>query len=130
MLIEKIQIHCKEVFPLSKRDSIRIYQKWLGLFANKVHEVTGKWRVGDHLWEGFATGVQPGYSENKAMELYRKQKSNMFHVFDESGKHCFQCKSDTLPEFYNTGYDLYILPEDESWTVVFCHDNIVYFSYN
>jgi hypothetical protein len=120
MIIDVIQLNCKDVTQLSKKDSIKIYQKWLGLFANRVNEVTGKWRIGNHLWEGFASGMQPSFSENKAIELYRRQRSSLFYIFDESGKHCFQ---------YNTGYDLYILPEDESWTVAFCHDNVVYFSY-
>ena len=129
MLSDVIQKNCKEFEPLSKSESIKIQRKWLELFANRVKEKTGKWRTGDYLWSNFASGIQPAYSSSKAIELYKQQKLGLFYILDESGKHCFQCKSETLPEFYNTGYDLYLFPKDGNWTVVFCHDNVVYFSY-
>lgn len=129
MLSEVIQKHCQDIEVLSKSDSIKIHRKWLELFAYKVKETTGKWRIGDHLWEGFASDIQPCYLNNKALVQYRKQKLNLFYVFDESGKYCFKCKSNAFPELFNTGYDLYVLPEDNSWTTVFSHDNAVYFAY-
>jgi hypothetical protein len=129
MLFDIIKNHCCEIDVLSKSDSIKIHRKWLELFAYKVKETTGKWRIGAHLWEGFDSDIQSCYLNNKALEQYRKQKISLFYVFDESGKYCFKCKSNVFPEFFNTGYDLYLLPEDNSWTAAFSHDNAVYFAY-
>ncbi len=130
MIMEDVILEaCDEVQLLSKSSSIKVQKKWLTLFATKIYEANGRWRVGEHLWEGFSSGVQPCFLESKAIELYKKQPLDSFYIFDESGKHCFQCKSSTFPELYNTGYDLYLMPESEAWTVVFCHDNVVYFSF-
>jgi hypothetical protein len=129
MLVDIVRKHCDEVEMLSKSEAIKIYQRWLEHFANRVKDMTGKWRVKEHLWEGFSHGIQPSYLNTKALAQYVKQKPSVFYVFDESGKHCFKCKASSYPELFNTGYDLYLIPEDSSWTVVFCHDNVVYFAY-
>jgi len=128
MLSDILENHCIVKEPLSKAESIKIQQKWIGLYANKVKEETGKWRIGKNLWEGFAAGIQPSYLNVKAIEKYKEIKTGCFYVFDESGKHAFKCCSDQNPEIYDSGLDLYLVAEDFSWTVVFCHDNVVYFS--
>jgi len=129
MFYDLLNAQCDKVTVLSKSNSINIHKKWLKLFASKVKNATGKWMVGEHLWEGFSSGLQVNYLNNKALEQYNLQKSYSFYIFDESGKQGFICTSNSLPEFYNTGYDIYLFPEDESWTIVFCHDNVIYFSY-
>jgi len=129
MFYETLIEQCDKVTILSKSNSINLHKKWLKVFSTNVKAVTGKWINDEHLWEGFSSGLQTSYLNNKALEQYKLQKSHSFYIFDESGKHGFICTSNKLPEFYNTGYDIYLFSEDESWTIVFCHDNVIYFSY-
>ena len=129
MFDEEVRKRCDEVEELSKSQSIKIHQLWLSRFANRVKTRTGKWRVGEHLWEGFGRDGQPSFVSTKALTQYARQEIDTFYVFDETGKHCYMCKSAWHPEFYDTGYDVYLMPEDGSWTVVFTHHNVAYFAY-
>lgn len=124
-VLEKANIRAK---VLTKSQAIKISKAWLNGFASRTKELTGKWRVGEHLWEAFASHIQPSIKNTKALASYKEKQIEPFYIFDESGAHCFYCVADEYPKFFNTGLDLYILPISKAWTMVFCHDNVVYFA--
>jgi hypothetical protein len=124
-ILEKANVHAE---ILTKSQAIKISRIWLNGFASMTKESTGKWRVGEHLWEAFACHIQPSIKNTKALTSYKEKQIEPFYIFDESGTHCYYCVSDEYPEFFNTGLDLYIMPISKAWTMVFCHDNVVYFS--
>ncbi|MBT3010994.1 MAG: hypothetical protein KME41_04640 [Candidatus Thiodiazotropha sp. (ex Lucina pensylvanica)] len=113
---------------LTKNQAIEVSKKWLSNFAFKTKAITGKWRLGENLWEAFARNLQPSLTNTKALMAYKQQSIEPFYIFDESGKHCYYCEASVFPELYNTGFDIYIMPISEKWTIVFCHDNVVYFA--
>lgn len=119
-----------DYFQLSKSDSIKVQDQWRNIFASKVKEATGKWKIEGSYWMGFAERIEPSFKNTKAIFEYEKQQLEPWYIFDESGKHCFFCKSKKLPTFYNPGHDVYIVSESFLWTIVFRHDNAIYFAYN
>ena len=121
---------CKSVTYLSKSEMIKIHGEWLKRFCSRVKAATGKWKIDEYMWSGFAHNVQPNFHGTKAIELYRKQVPTTLYIFDESGKHGVICKSEKLPEAFNQGVDIYIMPKDGVWIMVFRHDNIVYFAFS
>lgn len=134
MLDDLIAQQCQVLETLNKSDSIKIYQRWQEIFAAKVKESTGKWKVGKLLWENYPASkftpyYQPHYQGNKALVHYKNQQLNSFYIFSEDGNFCFKCTSNTHPEFLNGGYDLYIMPENFGWTMIFDHEGIFFFAY-
>lgn len=119
-----------DYLKLTKSDSIKVQDQWRDIFASKVKETTGKWKIGRSYWMGFAERIEPSFHNTKAIFEYEKQQIEPCYIFDESGKHCFFCKPKKLITFYNFGYDVYIVPESFLWTIVFQHENAIYFAYN
>lgn len=115
---------------LPKVESIEIQKKWMSEFASRVKEKTGKWKIGGSLWMGFYEDIEPSTKNIKAMYEYEQQPVEDFYVFDESGKHCYLVESSNFLMFFNPPEDVYVVPKSFNWTIVFRHDNAVYFSYS
>lgn len=111
---------------LPKKEAIQVNKSWLDRFAGKVKETTGKYKVGDYLWEAFGT-IQPAVTNVKAIELLKEKNIEPFYVFDESGKHCYYCEAEQYPDFFNSGLGVYLFPVSKDWTIIYAHDNAVYF---
>lgn len=129
MLSPYLNSHKLNKKQLSKAASIKIQKEWMKLFATRVKEKTGKWKIEHAFWMGFAENIEPCFKNNKAIYEYEKQKLEMLYIFDESGKHCYMVSTSTWPKFYNAPEDIYVVPESFDWTIVFRHDNAIYFSY-
>ena len=113
---------------LSKKEGYEIQKNWLNLFASEVLEKTGKYQVGNFLWENFGSELQPSLTNTKAVEEYKKCKVEPLYIFNEGCNQCYYCQVSKLPEFPDRSGDIYIIPFSKEWTMVYSHMGEVYFA--
>jgi len=112
---------------LTKAEGFGVQKNWLSIFARKVKEKTGKYQIGEFVWENFNDEVQPALYDSKAIDEYRKCKAEPIYIFDEGCRHCYLCNVSALPEFAARSGDIYIFPVSKSWTLVYSHMGDTYF---
>jgi hypothetical protein len=115
---------------LSKKAGYEIQKQWLNIFARKVKEKTGKFQVGEFVWENFSSELEPAIFNEKAIEKYKGCNPEPIYIFDEGCRHCYLCNVKALPIFPERCGDIYILPESQQWTMVYDHMGAVYFALN
>jgi hypothetical protein len=112
---------------LTKKEGFAVQREWLDIFASKVKAKTGKYKIGEYVWENFNDKLQPALYDSKAVEEYRKCEAEPIYIFDEGCRHCYLCKVGILPEFALRSGDIYIFPVSKRWTMVYSHMGDTYF---
>jgi hypothetical protein len=105
-----------------RKEAFILQQQWLEHYACAVKEQTGKWLAGEYKWQAFSQGFHSCAKSSYALEKYLEMKVQNYFIMNESGKTCFRCHSETLPDLSEILDDLYVFPPDFSWTMVFTHE--------
>ncbi|MES9925873.1 MAG: hypothetical protein ABW152_17470 [Candidatus Thiodiazotropha endolucinida] len=115
---------------VKRKQAYQIEMRWLELFASTVKESTGKYTVGHFKWENYLTGLQTAVIGNKAYEYYHAQDREDYYLFNESVSEIWDCTDETFPDTAPDPGDWYVFPKSGRWTMVFSHDDVVFFARN
>jgi hypothetical protein len=102
----------------------RLADRWRHTFAQSVRGATGQFTHLGFDWHAFSYSFVHALQGDAARAEYRsRQRRQRFLVLDGPTMTAgFACESETLPSFDRAGVDVYVVPEDFSWTMVFTHE--------
>ena len=113
---------------LSKKEAFEIQKIWFELFATKVKEKTGKYKIGKFILENFNRDLQPALTNAKAIEEYKSCTPEPIYIFNEGCNSCYLCNIKEIPELSTEFRDIYIFPLSKKWTMVYDHMGGAYFA--
>ena len=108
---------------LPTKEGWRVMQQWREVFAAPYHAATRKWKRGKYEWHIFSFKDTKSVDRKHAMKQYERQSVERFFVVPE-GEHltAYFCIGGSLPNFRSLAEDIYVWPEDLSWTMAFTHE--------
>jgi hypothetical protein len=110
---------------ISKREGYKIHHEWLELFAKKLKDQSGKYKIGNYIWEAYWSGVLPSISGDEAFDHYRSSPIEDYYVIFENGEEVFSCRSGKWPNFFSN--EVIVFPISKSWSMVFSHEETIHF---
>ena len=101
-----------------------LMQEWRTVYAASLYAATGKWRLHELDWHVFSYEHSRAVSGCKALDVYREEQPDSFLVLPEEASRLpgLHCRGTRLPNFMPYFVDIYIFPEDLSWTMAFTHE--------
>ncbi|MEL6339155.1 MAG: hypothetical protein AAFQ65_04560 [Myxococcota bacterium] len=113
------------VRELSLKQKWKLLQVWRERYCKPLHEQTGLWagRSG-HAWSSFNDSYFPATRGDAAMADYLEEDPATLLVLpDDENTLGFEINSSCIPTFENTFLDVYVVPPDMNWTMVFTHEH-------
>jgi hypothetical protein len=108
---------------LDRNERWQLMQRWREVFAVSLHAKTGKWKLDEFEWAVFSNRYTRALAGGRAMEAYCSEQADDFFVVPEDAKlPAFECQGSRLPDFNAAVADVYVWPEDLSWTMAFTHE--------
>jgi len=108
---------------LSKTKKLMLQRAWRKVFAVSTYEKTGKWRYRGHDWHSFSYDFYPHLDGNRALQKYVNIKGGVFYVIpDDKNLMGYECRGKKLPDLSSFGQDIYVVPAELGWTMVFTHE--------
>jgi len=100
-----------------------LQQKWRETYAKSLYKKTGKWTYDNIDWHVFSYEYTAHLTGDSARNKYREKCGSTYLVLPnlDEGKG-YRCESIKPVNFSQKGIDLYICPEDMSWTFVNTHE--------
>ena len=112
-----------ELHELIDRERWQEMQSWREVFAAPYHNETGKWKRGKYEWHIFSFNHTPSISGEKALTRYQAQPVEKYYVVPEGGiLTAYLCVGGRLPNLRLLLEDIYVWPDDLSWTMAFTHE--------
>ena len=95
------------------------------MYAAGLHEVTGKWTWLGFDWHVFSYKHARALAREHAMLAYAKVgAASRFVVCPHDERlPAFEIVGASLPDFRNSGLDIYVWPDDLAWTMAFTHED-------
>jgi len=108
---------------LDRKERWTVMQHWREVFAASLHAASGKWKLDQFEWHVFTGGYTRALAGGRAIEAYGAEQPAAFLVVPEDPMlPAFACKGSQLPDFNALAADIYVWPEDFSWTMAFTHE--------
>ena len=101
-----------ESIRLSKKEGYEIHREWLELFAKKLRDSKGKFKIGNYIWEAYWSGQLPSVDGDEGTSLYQSKPLEDYYVIYENGREVFECKSDVWPNFFRN--EVIVFPKKEN----------------
>ena len=108
---------------LSKKVGYKIHRDWLELFAGKLKDPSGKFKIGNYIWEAYCSGILPSIGGDDASRLYYSKPMEDYYVIYENGQEVFDCRSSKWPNFFLN--EVIVFPKSKSWSIVYSHEETV-----
>jgi len=101
--------------------------RWRNTFAPQVKKVTGLDTHAGFDWHAFSEGFAPACSGDEARSEYRRREraQELLVLVGPAPHGGFACRSATLPWVEGKGLDVYVVPPNFSWTMVFTHEGYI-----
>jgi hypothetical protein len=127
--LRKNKMSCEAV---SAKEKWKIQQTWRERFAEGVKSKTGKWVFKNSDWHAFSFNFTPCLRGARAEEAFKQKLANRFfliashhnipaYICSKEGGLNAEIFTELLSNAPDLG-DLYILPVDYEWTMVFVHE--------
>lgn len=110
---------------LNKKEGFDVHNEWLELFANKLKDSKGKFRVGQYIWELYWSGLLPSIDGDEGFNLYQSKPLEDFYVIYENGREVFDCSSTSWPNF--SVNEVIVFPKSKSWSMVYSHEETMHY---
>jgi hypothetical protein len=110
---------------LSKKEGYKIHHEWLELFARKLMDSSGKFKIGNYVWEAYWSGLLPSIDGDEASRLYRSKPIEDYYVIYENGRTVFDCRSISWPNFFRN--EVIVFPKSKLWSMVYSHEETVHY---
>jgi hypothetical protein len=99
-------------------------QRWREVYASALHAATGSWKLGKFDWHVFSHPYARALNGQKAMLAYEEERPKVLLICPEyevlPAVRLLVAKR--KPSFRQESGDVYVFPEDLSWTVAFTHE--------
>ena len=116
------RIGCERTL-LSKKQRGVVLQQWREVFAAPYYQVSGKWKLDGFEWHVFSFNHTPAITGDEAINSYKTSVRTRFFVVPEDPRlEAYSCESGEWPSFRQTLCDIYVWPQNLSWTVAFTHE--------
>jgi hypothetical protein len=124
--------YCEFVEILNKNKKWKIQQKWRECFSFNLKEQTGKWIINGTDWHTFSYHYSICLKGIKAEDAFTQCSVNQFYCISSNNfLNSIHCNNGRLPNSQvikkilidnpDIG-DLYFIPDDFKWTMVFVHE--------
>ncbi len=108
---------------LEDRERWALMQGWRRIYAARLYAATGRWKHGPFEWHIFSHGYAHALHGERAALAYEAERSDALIVCPESGQLPAVClTAGVLPDFRPECDDVYVWPDDFSWTMAFTHE--------
>jgi hypothetical protein len=97
--------------------------RWCVVFTPEVLQATGAPVYRKLRWHAFAYSFSQHVSADAARASYEAKQDRPLYVIDEFNRLGFRYNTPRPIDFSPCRLDLYILPENERWTMVFTHEH-------
>jgi len=122
-----------EYVRLDKKACCQIQQKWRDVYSAQMKTQKGGWGDDNYEWNTFAQNYAVNKKGARARALYHDipwKDSVLYVVLEDANGIAWKCYPKRLPDFSlelsNIGcIDLYVFPEDLSWTMAFTHEESI-----
>lgn len=99
-------------------------RRWRDVYARGVHAATGSWTLGEFDWHAFSYRHARALNGQEAVLAYEEERPKRLLIcpeFEElSAVRLLVAKR--KPSFRQEYGDVYVFPEDLSWTMAFTHE--------
>jgi hypothetical protein len=98
-------------------------QRWRTTYAQSVKSATGKWTYNGFDWHAFSWNFSRSLSRHKARSSYfSEQVTGLVAIPESETQLACLSRSIQAPNLAPLGDDIYVFPEDLSWTMCFTHE--------
>jgi hypothetical protein len=110
--------------PIPRRRRHEFMQEWRQVYPARLHAVTGKWTWHGFEWHVFSYEHARAIHGVKAWFTYASLSAPpLFIICPQDERYsAFEVRDGSLPDFRNSGLDLYVWPDDLEWTMAFTHE--------
>jgi Domain of unknown function (DUF4275) len=99
-------------------------QRWRSVYAQSVKAATGHWTHNGFDWHAFSWNFSRAESRGKARASYLSEENAQLVVIPGDDIYAAGIGSGVrAPDFGDLGTDIYVFPEDLSWTMCFTHED-------
>ncbi|HIP79650.1 MAG TPA: DUF4275 family protein [Kiloniellaceae bacterium] len=114
------------VSEIPRKEGWALLQAWRKIYCAPVSAAFGK-RIldgsGGYSWHTFSYNHFPHVAGRRALREYSARPARELLVLPErSSSAAFRCSSAVPPDFSHLRDNLYIVPSDFAWTMVFTHE--------
>jgi hypothetical protein len=114
---------CGEWEPLSSRERSRQMRAWRQVFAQALHQTTGKWKHRGFDWHLFSYEFAPALNGDEAFSAYGLITPDEVFVIPEDSRLDAVCLlANHLPNFRPQRGDVTVWPRSLNWTMAFTHE--------
>jgi hypothetical protein len=112
-----------ELIPIRKRH--QFLQEWRHVYAVGLHSATGKWTYLGFDWHVFSYNHARALAREKALFAYRALSAppRLIICPHDERLPAIEIVGASMPDFYNSGLDIYVWPPDLAWTMAFTHED-------
>ena len=109
---------------LERKERLQWMQRWREVYARPVHEATGSWRIEQYDWHAFSYSYTRALNGEKAVLAYEDERPKVLLVCPEEEQlPAVRIRiAKRKPSFRQEFGDVYVFPEDLSWTMAFTHE--------
>jgi hypothetical protein len=113
----------REIIPIRRRREL--LQEWRHVYAAGLHAATGKWTWLGFDWHVFSYNHARALAQAKAWFAYAtvSPPARYFVCPHDEALPAFEIVEASLPDFRNSGLDIYVWPEGLTWTMAFTHED-------
>jgi Domain of unknown function (DUF4275) len=109
--------------PLANPDRWAVIQAWREVYAAGLHAATGRWKRGQFEWHVFSFGHTRALNGERSALAYTAERPGVLIVCPESvNVPAVRLVNGALPDFRLLCDDVYVWPEDLTWTMAFTHE--------
>ena len=109
---------------LERKERSLWMQRWREVYARAVHAATGSWKLGQFDWHVFSHPYARSLNGQEAMRAYEEERPKVLLICPEYEEFpAVRLRvGKRKPSFRQENGDVYVFPEDLSWTVAFTHE--------
>ena len=113
----------REVIPTRRR--YELLQEWRHVYACWLHITTGKWTYRSYDWHVFSYKHAPAVARDKAVFTYTSLSPPPRFIICPHDERlpALEILDGLLPDFHNSGLDIYVWPDSLDWTMAFTHED-------
>ncbi len=113
----------RELISLRRRREI--LSAWRHVYAAELHAIRGQWTWLGFDWHVFSHRYARAFAREEAWLTYESLSSpSRFIVCPHDDRlPAFEIIGGSLPDFRNSGQDLYVWPDGLDWTMAFTHED-------
>lgn len=100
-------------------------RRWREVYARALHAATGSWKLGQFDWHVFSYPYARALNGDEAVLAYEEEQPKVLLIcpeYEELFPAARLVVAKRKPNFRQEGGDVYVFPDDLSWTVAFTHE--------